>query len=134
VLHRTANSPFSATQQLQQLQQQLRANNFSLNAPASAPILNSASAQNLLMQLTSSVSASSTNLLNANNLNLTNANLMMMNSNNNIMNNLAQFNSNNANMLQHQLSNQSGVGVSSAGKMWSNFGSTKDNSKKYLIF
>jgi len=46
------------------------------------------------------------------------------------MNNLAQFNSNNANnMLQHQLSNQSGVGASSAGKMWSNFGSTKDNSK-----
>jgi hypothetical protein len=53
------------------------------------------------------------------------------------MSNLAQFNSNNANsMLQHQLSNQSAGGVvaSSAGKMWSNFGSTKDNSKKKRIY
>ena len=84
VLHRSSHSPFSAQQQqqaqLQQLQQQLRTNSFQ-NAPNSAPILNSASAQNLILQLTNSVSSSSTNL--ANNANATNMLMMMNNTNSN---------------------------------------------------
>ena len=60
----------------------------------------------------------------------------MMNGNNNLLSNLVQFNNNNNNnqrsgMLQHQLSGQ--TGVTSAEKMWSNFGSTKDNSNIFLI-
>ena len=106
VLHRT--SPFQQQQQQQQqhLQQlhQLRSNsagmNFSQNAPTSAPILNTA-AQNYMLQQLASVSASSSSLANLSNTGM-------------------QFGG--SSILQQSATNPSG-------KMWSNFGSSKDTSE-----
>ncbi|CAF0721278.1 unnamed protein product, partial [Brachionus calyciflorus] len=123
VLHRTSHSPFQLQQQqqqqLQQLQQQLRNNGFQ-NAPASAPILNSASMQSLILQFANSVSSSSNSLANS----ASAANMLMMmnssnNNTNNTNNNLAQLSS--SYMLHQQNSNQSG-----SVKMWSNFNPNKD--------
>ncbi len=122
VLHRTTHSPFQQQQQqhqqqLQQLQQQLRSTNFSSlnNGPSSAPILNSQSAQNLIMQLAAATSQvnsqSSSNLANSQN------NLIMMNNSNA---NLSQFNS--SNMLH-----QSAPASTGSGRMWSNFGSSNNS-------
>lgn len=147
---RTAHSPFhqqsqqqqQQQQQLQQLQmQQVRAASGynQMNAPTSAPILSSSSAQNLFLHLTSSApSVSSTNLVTAA------ANMMLMmnqqqgaanNSliNNNSNTNLAQFNTN---LLQQQQHSFGGAFQNQTGssKMWSNFNQFKDNSKQSFIF
>jgi hypothetical protein len=125
VLHRTTHSPFQQQhqQQLQQLQQQLRTNNFSSlnNGPSSAPILNSQSAQSLIMQLAAATSQvnsqSSSNLANSQN------NLMMMSNSNT---NLSQFNS--SNMLH-----QSAPAATGSGRMWSNFGSSNNSNKSDFL-
>ncbi len=126
VLNRSANSPFQQ-QQLQQLQQQLRSNNslgFNPNGgPASAPILNSSSLQNFMLQLASSASAQSANMTPSP------ASQMIINSLNNanniIGNGSLQYNNNGLNNLSQQpnmIAQNSG-----SGKMWSNFGSSKDS-------
>ena len=128
VLHRSANSPFQQ-QHLQQLQQQLRSNNslgFGQNVgPNSAPILNSSSLQSFMLQLASSASGTSSNLAPSP------ASQMMMNSLNSNTNNSLQYNSGN-NMSQQTslafMSNQQ----SGSGKMWSNFGSSKDSNFIWL--
>ena len=107
----------------------MRVNNF--NSPASAPILNSSSAQNMIMQFAANASqhsSSGSNLANGVNL------LMMNNSNPGGGNNNSQSNPNmsqqfaNANMMQQQQQQQQSSSAA-GGKMWSNFGSTKDNRK-----
>ncbi|CAF0850904.1 unnamed protein product [Brachionus calyciflorus] len=115
VLHRSSHSPFQLqTQQLQQLQQQLRNSSYQ-NAPSSAPILNSASTQNLILQFANQMSASNNNLSNS-----ANATSMLMMMNNNSANNLAQLSTN---YLLHHHNSTNQVG---SGKMWSNFNPSKD--------
>ncbi len=118
VLHRNSNSPFQQ-QHLQQLHQQLRLNNVNFqNGPNSAPILNSSSLQNFMLQLASSASAQNSN----------SASQMMMNMGQNnplqyglgINNNLSQLSALNAQKNVHSGSN-----------MWSNFGSSKDSKKNF---
>jgi len=117
VLHRNTNSPFQQ-QHLQQLHQQLRLNNVNFqNGPNSAPILNSSSLQNFMLQLASSASTQNSNL------NTSSASQMMMNMGQNNplqyglgLNNLSQLSALNAQKNIHIGSN-----------MWSNFGSSKDS-------
>ena len=125
VLHRQSSSPFQQQQQQQQQQQlqqqlqQLRSSNnsisFNQNPPNSAPILNSSSLQNFMLQL-ASASSSSNNLSGQG----SNASLLMNNLNNGL-----QFNS--AGLSQQSILNQSVASSHQSGKMWSNFGSNKDS-------
>lgn len=139
VLHRSSNSPFQQ-QHLQQLQQQLRANNslnFNQSGPNSAPILNSSSIQNFMLQLASSASAQNSNLAPSP------ASQLMMNSlvNSQGNSNPLQYNLGlNSGSMSQQMSalGQGQKNVQTAGgNMWSNFGSFKDKTLiriKWLIF
>jgi hypothetical protein len=123
VLHRNTNSPFQQ-QHLQQLHQQLRLNNVNFqNGPNSAPILNSSSLQNFMLQLASSASTQNSNL------NTSSASQMMMNMGQNNplqyglgLNNLSQLSALNAQKNIHIGSN-----------MWSNFGSSKDSKYNFKL-
>lgn len=124
VLHRSSNSPFQQ-QHLQQLQQQLRANNslnFNQSGPNSAPILNSSSIQNFMLQLASSASAQNSNLAPSP------ASQLMMNSlvNSQGNSNPLQYNLGlNSGSMSQQMSalGQGQKNVQTAGgNMWSNFG------------